>query len=176
MKIVRLLLIVFASVNAYGEVASVTPAGFSMKYARTLSVAPAKAYAAFAQVQSWWNGEHTYSGKSANLSIDPKAGGCFCEKLSDGGIVHMTVAYAKRNEQLTLLGALGPLQSGGISGSMTVVFKPAGDKTELSIIYNVGGYYPGGLAELAPIVDQVIGEQVDRFARYVETGKPDRSR
>jgi hypothetical protein len=37
----------------------------------------------------------------------------------------------------------------------------------------VGGYAKGGLENLAGPVDGVLGEQVRRLAKYVETGKPE---
>jgi hypothetical protein len=44
--------------------------------------------------------------------------------------------------------------------------------TSLTQTYDVGGYYPGGLDKLAPAVDGVLGEQLERLKHYVETGKP----
>ncbi|MDB5498278.1 MAG: ATPase, partial [Phenylobacterium sp.] len=46
--------------------------------------------------------------------------------------------------------------------------------TELTMTYDVGGYAKGGLAEtLAGPVDMVLGEQVARLKKYLETGRPD---
>ena len=44
-------------------------------------------------VGRWWNPEHSYSGVAANFSIDARAGGCFCERLKDGSVAHMTVVF-----------------------------------------------------------------------------------
>ena len=42
----------------------------------------------------WWDPSHTWSGSAKNLTFEPKAGGCFCEKLADGGSVqHGRVIY-----------------------------------------------------------------------------------
>ena len=47
-----------------------------------------------------------------------------------------------------------------------IVLKPAGDRTELTLTYDVGGYAKGGLAEtLAAPVDGVLGEQVARLKK-----------
>jgi uncharacterized protein YndB with AHSA1/START domain len=173
MKAIRLVVILSIAASAYGEVASSSPSGFSVKYLRTVAATPAAAYNAFVKVQSWWSSDHTWSGSASNLSLDPRAGGCFCEKLTNGGVVHMTVVYVKKNEGLTLSGALGPLQSNGIAAAMTVTFKPAGKSTDISVTYNAGGYFPGGMTDLATIVDQVLGAQVDRLARLIDTGNAD---
>ena len=49
-----------------------------------------------------------------NLSIDARPGGCFCEKLPNGGgVEHARVVYVAPREVLRLSGALGPLQGVG---------------------------------------------------------------
>lgn len=49
---------------------------------------------------------------------------------------------------------------------------PAGG-TQLEVTYNVGGFMPGGLAPLAPLVDQVVALSLTRFTTFVETGRPE---
>jgi hypothetical protein len=39
--------------------------------------------------------------------------------------------------------------------------------------YAVGGYHPDGLDSIAPGVDVVIGEALDRLGAFAETGAPD---
>ena len=173
MRMFRVLLVAIISVSAYGEVVSSSANGFSVKQVRTMSTSPAKAFAAIVRVQSWWSSEHTYSGNASNLSIEPRAGGCFCEKLPDGGVQHMTVVYVQQNQRLVLSGGLGPLQTSGLAGAMTIEVKPAGDKTQFGLVYNAGGYFAGNMAELAAGVDQVLGAQVDRLTRLAETGSAD---
>lgn len=34
----------------------------------------------------------------------------------------------------------------------------------------MGSYYPGGLDKIAPALDRVLGEQLQRLIGYVETG------
>jgi hypothetical protein len=108
-----------------------------------------------------------------NLAID-LASGCFCETLKDGKVRHMSVVYSDNN-MLRLSGGLGPLQTTGASGHLILRFEPSpGDKTLLTATYDVGGYAKGGLAQVwAKPVDYVIGEQVLRLKKYVETGKPE---
>src|SRR5204862_141479 len=115
---------------------------------------------------------HTYSGESRNLSIEARAGGCFCEKLANGAVEHMHVVYLKANEALRMTGALGPLQASGVSGAMTWRLSPAGSATKLELTYSVGGYMAGGFEAIAPVVEAVLKEQADRLKRFVETGAP----
>lgn len=150
----------------------VTASGFVVRYELPIGAPPPKVFDALLNVGSWWSEKHTYSGDSRNLSIEARAGGCFCEKLSAGAVEHMRVVYLKANEALRLSGALGPLQAAGVAGAMTWRLSGAGSGTKLELNYSVGGYMPGGFEAMAPAVESVIKEQADRLKRFVETGAP----
>jgi uncharacterized protein YndB with AHSA1/START domain len=159
---------------ARADVVETTAAGFLVRQEATIDSPPDKVYRALAsEVGRWWNPEHTYSGDAANLSIDARPGGCFCEKLPDGGgVEHLTVAYIAPGKLLRLRGALGPLGGHGLAGSMTWSLAPAGTGTKVVLTYSVGGYMQGGFDKMAPAVSFVLGEQLGRLKSYVETGKP----
>ena len=158
---------------ARAEVTDKSAAGFEVTEKATIAAPAARVYAALLTPAAWWNKDHSWSGSAANLSID-LATGCFCEKLPKGFVRHMTVVFADGATTLRLFGGLGPMQFTGASGHLTFVLKPAGDQTELTLTYDVGGYAKGGLAEKwAAPVDGVLGEAAGRLKKYVETGKPD---
>ena len=46
-------------------------------------------------------------------------------------------------------------------------------KTRLELTYNVGGYSPNGLNQLAPLVDSVLLEQLTRLKHFIELGTAD---
>jgi uncharacterized protein YndB with AHSA1/START domain len=155
------------------QAAEVTPTGFLVRHEVTVSAPPAKVYEAFvSQVGSWWNAQHTYSGDAANLSIDARAGGCFCEKLRDGGVEHMRVVQIRQNRLVRMAGGLGPLQASGLAGAMTWQFSALDGGTKLELVYSVGGLMSGGFDAIAPAVERMLGEQVERLKRFVETGAP----
>lgn len=166
--------ILFVSSVALAEVAEVAPAGFMVRHEVTIAAAPDKVYAALTGgIGSWWNSDHTYSHDSKNLSIDLRPGGCFCEKLPDGGgVEHMRVVYLSPGHTLRMTGALGPLQASGLSGSMTWRLVATQGSTTVDLSYSVGGYMQGGFEKIAPTVDAVLGEQLSRLKAFVETGKP----
>ena len=159
---------------AYAEVADMNASGFLIKHEVTVNATPANAYKALVdEVGSWWNSAHTYSNDARNLSIDARPGGCFCEKLPNGGgVQHMSVVYASPGQVVRMMGALGPLQSSGLAGSMTWKFTPAASVTKIELSYSVGGYLQGGFEKIAPTVDGVVGEQLGRLKTFIETGKP----
>jgi uncharacterized protein YndB with AHSA1/START domain len=172
-----LLLVAAAAPAAFGaaDVVAVAENGFTSKNTVTVPVDPARAYAAVVeQVGKWWDPAHTFSRDSANLSIEASPQGCFCEKLPEGGFVrHLTVVFAAPGRMLRLEGGLGPFQSLGVAGSLTWTFQP-GEKggTTVQLTYTAGGYSPTGFKDLAPAADGMLRGQLERYARYLSTGKP----
>ena len=167
-----LRLLVMLMIAGRATAADVTPSGFLVRYELVIGAPAAKVYDSLISVGSWWSEKHTYSGDSRNLSIDARAGGCFCEKLPNGAVEHMRVVYLKANEALRMSGALGPLQASGVSGAMTWRLSPAASGTKLELTYSVGGFLAGGFEAMAPAVEAVLKEQADRLKRFVETGAP----
>ena len=66
--------ILFAlSVPVFGEVAHSAKDGFELKAAVSVPATPEQAYNQFLQIDKWWSPDHTYWGKSENLSLDTYA-------------------------------------------------------------------------------------------------------
>ncbi|HEY2090332.1 MAG TPA: SRPBCC family protein [Thermoanaerobaculia bacterium] len=174
MKRTAILLSVTALLTAAqlsAKIVEKAPAAFKVTQVRHVAVPPDVAWRSLVHVEQWWSGEHTYSGDAANMKLDARPGGCWCETLPNGGgVVHMTVVYVVPNQRLTLSGGLGPLQTAGVSGAMTLQVTPKEGGTDVALMYNVGGYYPGGLDSVAGGVDEVLTEQFDRLARLIATG------
>ena len=173
-----MLIAVVALLSAGGAEAEIVNAGangFSIRHvAEAPNAAPPLVWAALADVAKWWDPMHTYSGDSRNLTLDAQVRGCFCEKLGlYAGIEHASVVYAQPAKTLRLNGALGPLQDFGVNGSMTLQIDPAAGGSRITLTYNVGGYADRPLSEWATIVDEVLGGQLQRLARFVTSGNPD---
>jgi uncharacterized protein YndB with AHSA1/START domain len=157
---------------ALADVKSVTSNGFEGASAATITAPPDRVYAALGEVGRWWSPSHTFSRDAANLSIELRAGGCFCEKLKNGGsVAHLTVVYAAPGVGLRLRGALGPLQAEGVDGALSWTLKPVQGGTAVALNYVVGGYIRGGIEQWAPRVDRVLDEQLHNLKNYIE-GKP----
>lgn len=157
-----LFLLFSAQVSA--EVVHSSDIGFELKMSVSVPATPEQAYKRFVDIGSWWSGEHTWWGKAANLSLEPEAGGCFCEREGDKSVQHLTVVFVDPGREVRLLGGLGPLQQMGLNGVLTFKFIPASDnETRIVQIYRVSGYDPNGLKGLAPIVDQVQTLQLHRL-------------
>jgi len=153
-----------AALPARAGVSEVTPAGFLVSLREEVPASPQQAWDALVQVNRWWNGQHSYSGDASNLSLEPRAGGCWCERWPGGSVEHGRVLYALPGKGLRIEGAFGPLQAMAVNAVLTFKLEPAGDKTAIVATYRVRGSPDAGLDKMAGPVDAVIGEQVKRLA------------
>lgn len=173
MKKLLLAAIVLAtsSSSALAEVKSASDSGFTIVHIAEVSATPDVVWKRLLAPKDWWNKAHSWSGSSDGFYIDAQANGCFCELFQEkgadgklktaGSVEHMRVIFAQPGKVLRMQGALGPLQSEAVIGTLTVAMEPGKDKTttKLSFSYVVGGYMRYKVAEIAPAVDKVLGEQ-----------------
>ena len=156
-----LLIFMFFSNILYAQVIQKDKYGFKIEINKTVNVSAAVAYNQFLNISHWWNKDQTWFGKSENLTLEPRAGGCFCEKSQGREVLHMTVSYVEPNKELRMIGGLGPLQMMGIQGSMSWKFTELSQsKTQITHTYQVVGFTPDGLDKLSAIVDKVQGIQI----------------
>ncbi|WP_374597012.1 SRPBCC domain-containing protein [Sphingosinicella sp.] len=143
----------------------VSETGFVVENKAVASAAPDAVWAALVTPARYWNPDHSYSGKAENFTLDAKAGGCFCEALPNGGSVeHMRVVFVMPGSALRLVGGLGPLQSEGVAATLTWALKSVPTGTEITQTYVVGGHMRFDVPATAPLVGQVLNEQLTRLA------------
>jgi len=167
-----LAILALAIIPASAEVMDSAANGFTVKTTLQIQASPDKVYGRLIQVGDWWNSAHTFSGSAKNLSIEEKPGGCFCEKLPNGGARHMEVVFIAPGKRLVLSGGLGPLQSIGATGAMSIDLAGAEGGTKLQVTYAVTGYLAAGMNTFAAPVDSVLLEQFTRLKNMVEQGDP----
>lgn len=165
-----------AAQPAWGEVVQSSAGHFVTRDSATVKAAPKAAWLALIEPGGWWNGEHSWSGDAANLSIVPQGGGCFCERIPEkdaanetglaGSAQHMTVVMAEPMKVLRMRGALGPLQSEPVDGVLTVTLQAdkASGGTKLVWEYVVAGHMRFEVAKISKAVDGVMSEQLKRLA------------
>ena len=175
MRLLLFSLPLLAAGPASAEVLSASPTGFEVQEVVNLVVPQPSAYAAFGQVGQWWNKEHTYSGDASRMSLQLRPGGCFCEPLEGGGgVEHMRVTYLKPGEQIVLTGSLGPLLYQATAGVMDVRFERIAGGTRVTLNYRAAGFAKGDGDKMAPLVDQVLADQMKRYRAYAAGApKPD---
>ena len=154
---------------AAAEVTATNDSGFVSRNEVEVPVSPEEAWALMLK-PAWWNPDHSYSGSADNMSIEPVAGGCFCETIpgangaAPGEVEHMRVIYIAPGSTLRMSGGLGPLQSEAVTGVLTMTVEPAPAGSRIVWEHVVGGYMRPSMTEMAPAVDRVVGEQLSRLA------------
>lgn len=166
--------LVLAAAPARAEVVTRTETGFVIRLASEVTAAPAEAWKTILTPAQWWQSQHTFSGDSANLTLDPQVGGCFCEVLprpegapatqKPGGVQHMRVVYIEPPRAMRLVGALGPLQSEALAATMTITVKPTEKGSRVLFEYVVGGFMRYKVDEIAPAVDRMLTAQLASLA------------
>jgi hypothetical protein len=184
-------LIIFAlavsaiSVSANAEVKNPSDMGFVSSHSAEVLAKPEDVWKRLIAPKTWWNAAHSWSGKVEGFSIDAKAGGCFCELIQEkgadgatktrGSVEHMRVIYADPGKVLRMQGALGPLQSEAVLGTLTVAMVPLEDGvgTKVSFNYSVGGYSRFPMTKMSTAVDGVLAEQFASLIKPLGKVVPD---
>jgi uncharacterized protein YndB with AHSA1/START domain len=167
-----LLLTATAGGNAMAAVTEARENSFAIEATVMVDATPSSTYRDLTRVNFWWDPAHTWSGSASNLKLEPKAGGCFCEKLADGGSVqHGHVIFAQPGKMLRLQASLGPLQGMAVTGVLSFTLAPDGAGTRVTMTYRVAGALTMESDKLAPLVDQVMATQLKRLGNYA-SGRP----
>lgn len=141
--------------------------GFAVAHTARVAATPGDVWAVLRVPAKWWSADHSWSGDAANFWLDAQPGGCFCEKLPGdalGGVAHGRVMFAQPGRLLRLDAALGPLQADAVTGRLTIQIQPVDGGSAVRMDYRVGGQFSTPIADLAPVVDAVIGDQLKGLA------------
>ena len=160
---------------ASAEVIRATESGFLSRHELVVEASPKQVWLALISPADWWQSEHTWSGEAKNLSLMPKAGGCFCETIPEvdepgrftleGSVEHMRVVQAYPETALRMVGNLGPLQSEPVTGVLTIAISKAPKGTRIVWEYNVGGPMRYEVPVISKAVDGVMGAQIAALAK-----------
>ncbi|WOE74344.1 hypothetical protein [Alterisphingorhabdus coralli] len=156
---------------AYAEPESVEAFGFVTAHEVEVSTDPDETFAMLRTPDKWWSAEHSWTGDASNFYMGSQASGCFCEQIPAdepdglrGSVEHMRIVFIQPGKMLRMTGALGPLQSEAVDGTLTVTLAPTDAGTKVKFEYVVGGYMRLPQDVIAGAVDSVIGEQASRFS------------
>ena len=156
---------------AQAKVIDQSDIGFTVAHTAQVAASPDDVWKMLRLPDKWWSKEHSWSGDAANFWLDSQAGGCFCEKLppakpggAPGSVQHARILFAKPDELMRLSGAFGPLQGEAVAGTLTIQIKEMPTGSAIRFDYVVGGYMRFKIADIAPTVDAVIGEQLAGLA------------
>ncbi|MEO1037930.1 MAG: SRPBCC domain-containing protein [Pseudomonadota bacterium] len=132
--------------------------------------------AATGDITGWW--DHSFALQPAELVIEPRFGGRFYERSSDGlddGALHATVIYVDAPNALRLHGPLG-LSGRAVDMVSSWTLEPRDGGTRFTVDLSINGEVD---AQLAGVVRSVWVHFIEgRLKPYVEAGchlAPDRS-
>lgn len=159
---------------AAGEVKDSQPDGFTLENSAWMPAPAEQTWDALVnQVGRWWPADHTWWGDPGKLSIEARAGGCFCERAGDRQARHLEVVFVDPGKTLRLAGGLGPLQGMGLDGILEFRLAPADEGgTLVTLWYRAGGYSPDDLSAFAPVVDRVQAQQLDGLVQFLKARHP----
>jgi uncharacterized protein YndB with AHSA1/START domain len=149
---------------APAEVKSAAAGGFLIEHRFTIAAQAAKVWESLLHPERWWPPDHSWSGKRENFSLAAEAGGCFCERWDGNSVEHGRVVAVFPGKMLRLEAALGPLQEMAITGVITIALEEKDGTTTAIVTHRVSGDASHKLDALAPIVDQVNGQQFGGMA------------
>lgn len=155
---------------AGAEVKLATADAMLIEHRFTIAAPAARAWDTLVHPERYWPADHTWSGKRESLSLEPIAGGCYCERWDGGSAEHGRVVMAVPDRTLTLDAALGPFLEMAISGILAIQLEEKDGVTTAVVTYRVSGDPAHKLDALAPVVDQVLGMQFGAFARLAAGG------
>ncbi len=168
------LLIALVAQPLGAEVVESDDNGFVTRDVAVVKATPKETWLALISPAKWWNSSHTWSGDSANLTLKPQAGGCFCERIPEdpdptritleGSVEHMRVIQAYPERALRLRGGLGPLQSEPVTGVLTIAISESEQGTKIVWEYFVGGKMRYEIPIIAKAVDGVMSQQLNGLA------------
>ena len=170
MRCVVLLLAAASAAPAIAAVESSNPDGFLVRHEVTVPVDNKTAFDELIHPERWWNDKHTWSGSAANLSLDARAGGCWCEKWANGEAEHGVVVRILQDDSLRVRAEFGPLQAMAVNGEFDAVLHDTDGGVRIEVTYRVTGPASASLDQLAAPVDGVIGEQVERLRAKLAGG------
>jgi len=163
---------------AMANVFEQTEDSFVTRQSVVVPASPEEVWDVLVRPSEWWNRADTFSGDAANLSLHPRAGGCFCEVLPNrdapnaalrGSVEHMRVVYAEDARALRMVGALGPMQADAVTGVLTIVLRPSEAGTRILWEYAVSGHLRK--PDMAAGVDGMLTAQILRLAEKLGAGK-----
>ncbi len=156
--------------TAQGEVKLNAADAMLIEHRFRIEAPAAKVWESLVHPELWWPEDHTWSGQRASLSLVADAGGCYCERWSGGSVEHGRVIMVVPGKLLKLDAALGPFLDMAVSGVLSIALTEENGVTTAVVSYRVSGDAAHQLDGLAPIVDQVLGQQFGNFAAHA--GQP----
>ncbi len=172
--ILSVLGVSFSASLAQADIVKSSPDHFTLKHEATSNLSPDDLWTRLIDPASWWHPDHSFSGKSEHFSLDPKAGGLWLEAWDDGSVAHGEILYiSAKDKTLRLNAPFGPMQEMAVTAIWTIKIEPHNDGSKVIFDEVVNGTSESALDELAPAVDYVKTEAINRLVSGENYAKSD---
>ncbi|MAP96266.1 MAG: ATPase [Ponticaulis sp.] len=160
---------------AQADVVNATPDGFELKLTRSSNIEALDQYERIFDIADWWSSAHTWSGDAASLSLTSRdVGGQWRESWANGDVEHGRIiasGFLGGKFMVRFDAPLGPLQGMGVQSVLTMEVQEVSEiegTSEVTFTYFVTGADFQALNQIAPVVDGVLSEQIDRLVSVRE--------
>jgi len=153
-------------ISAHSEVISAAPDHFTLKLEAETELTPDEVWERLIVPADWWLPDHSFSGDSENLSLNPTPGGLWREDWDDGSVWHGTVLQAQPGKVLRLSAPFGPLQDMAVTSIWTITLTPTeSGGTLITFDHVTNGSDVSNLQDIAPAVDFVKSQALESLSR-----------
>ena len=151
---------------ASAEVVTATADHYSLRHEAVSELSIEATWERLIQPDTWWHPDHTYSGNAEHLWLSPDAGGPWMESWEGNVVEHGRVLSILENKMLRLDAPFGPLQGMGVQVVWTVTLEADAEIGGTRIVFDevANGSSESGLAQIAPAVDMVKQQAIERLA------------
>ncbi|MEM5518621.1 SRPBCC domain-containing protein [Henriciella sp. AS95] len=155
---------------ASAEIVAATSDHYTLRHEAVSSLSPEDMWERLLQPVAWWHPDHTYSGSADHLTLDPEAGGTWTENWGMNSVTHGTVLSIIEGESIRLDAPFGPLQGMAVNVVWTITIEPDGEGTRVIFDEIANGSSASALDQIAPAVDGVKQQAIDRLTMTSEEG------
>ncbi len=148
---------------ANAEIVQSAPDHFTLRHEGYSTLSPDQMWDRLIDPASWWHPDHTYSGKSENLSFDPKAGGLWQENWDKGSVTHGEVLIILDGQKIVMDAPFGPLSELAVQTVWTITLSAHETGTKVVFAEIVNGSLQSDLEDMAKAVDFVKTEAMTRL-------------
>ena len=145
--------------NAAGEVTESSSNGFTISLSQESRRSDAELWERLQHPENWWSSAHSWSGDAANMSVEMRAGGCWCERVGDGVAVHGRIIRIDSGHAILFDAPLGPLNDAAVATRLSWRV----ENQRVIWRYQVYGALPMPTEQLTPLVEGVLAEQLRRL-------------
>ena len=159
--LIAVVAVLAAASPAAAEIVSRSENAVTMRFAAPTRIDGVRASGSLEALPLWWDGDHSYTGDAANLSLDLAPGGCWCERMPDGTDFDHGRTVSAEDGRILFHAPFGPLRGKATRADLTVAWAETG----VTWTFVIEG---PGVGAMADPVHGVMEAGFQRWVRFLE--------